>query len=83
MRLSGVNLKFASDRLNITEFRTHLSKYLPALEAGETILLSKRNEPIAEIRGLPGPPTARREDRAQPPDGRFVECLADALRNVL
>jgi antitoxin (DNA-binding transcriptional repressor) of toxin-antitoxin stability system len=40
-------------KLNIHEAKTHLSKYLALLEKGETILLCKRNEPIAEIRPLP------------------------------
>ena len=39
-------------RLNIHEAKTHLSRYLPRLEAGETILLCKRNVPIAEIRPI-------------------------------
>ena len=43
-------------RLNIHEAKTNLSKYLPALEAGETLLLCKRNVPIAEIRPLPKAP---------------------------
>jgi antitoxin (DNA-binding transcriptional repressor) of toxin-antitoxin stability system len=41
-------------RLNIHEAKAHLSKYLPRLAKGETILLCKRNVPIAEIRPLPG-----------------------------
>jgi antitoxin (DNA-binding transcriptional repressor) of toxin-antitoxin stability system len=40
-------------KLNIHEAKTHLSRYLPLLEKGETILLCKRNIPIAEIRPLP------------------------------
>ncbi|MGH9612461.1 MAG: type II toxin-antitoxin system Phd/YefM family antitoxin [Bryobacteraceae bacterium] len=40
-------------RLNIHEAKTHLSKYLPNLERGETILLCKRNVPVAEIRPVP------------------------------
>ncbi|MGA2403190.1 MAG: type II toxin-antitoxin system Phd/YefM family antitoxin [Syntrophobacteraceae bacterium] len=40
-------------RLNIHEAKTHLSKYLERLAGGETILLCKRNVPIAEIRPLP------------------------------
>ena len=40
-------------RLNIHEAKTHLSQYLERLAAGETILLCKRNVPIAEIRPLP------------------------------
>lgn len=40
-------------KLNIHEAKTHLSKYLARLEKGETIVLCKRNTPIAEIRPLP------------------------------
>ncbi len=40
-------------KLNIHEAKTHLSRYLTLLAQGETILLCKRNEPIAEIRPLP------------------------------
>lgn len=39
-------------KLNIHEAKTHLSKYLARLAKGETIVLCKRNEPIAEIRPL-------------------------------
>lgn len=38
--------------LNISEIKTHLSKYLDCLAGGETIILCKRNVPIAEIRGI-------------------------------
>jgi antitoxin (DNA-binding transcriptional repressor) of toxin-antitoxin stability system len=44
-------------RLNIHEAKTHLSEYLGRLEKGETIILCKRNVPIAEIR--PIKPAAR------------------------
>lgn len=40
-------------RLNIHEAKTHLSRYLARLQRGETIVLCKRNVPIAEIRPLP------------------------------
>lgn len=40
-------------RLNIHEAKTHLSRYLDDLARGETIVLCKRNVPIAEIRPLP------------------------------
>ncbi|MEE9164731.1 MAG: type II toxin-antitoxin system Phd/YefM family antitoxin [Nitrospinota bacterium] len=39
-------------RLNIHEAKTHLSKYLKRLAKGESIILCKRNNPIAEIRPL-------------------------------
>ena len=47
-------------KLNIHEAKTHLSKYLERLRKGETIILCKRNTPIAEIRPLP---TARTKKR--------------------
>ncbi|MSQ47699.1 MAG: type II toxin-antitoxin system Phd/YefM family antitoxin [Deltaproteobacteria bacterium] len=37
-------------KLNLHEVKTHLSRYLPLLKKGETILLCKQNVPIAEIR---------------------------------
>ncbi|MCD6265363.1 MAG: type II toxin-antitoxin system Phd/YefM family antitoxin [Deltaproteobacteria bacterium] len=40
-------------RLNIHEAKTHLSRYLDELVKGETIILCKRNIPIAEIRAIP------------------------------
>ena len=47
-------------RLNIHEVKTHLSRYLAKLARGETILLCKRNIPIAEIRPLPRRRKAKR-----------------------
>jgi antitoxin (DNA-binding transcriptional repressor) of toxin-antitoxin stability system len=47
-------------KLNIHEAKTHLSRYLNRLAQGESILLCRRNTPIAEIRPLP---SARKEKR--------------------
>ncbi len=47
-------------KLNIHEAKTHLSRYLERLRKGETIILCKRNTPIAEIRPLPLPRTKKR-----------------------
>ena len=40
-------------KLNIHDAKTHLSRYLSDLQEGETIVLCKRNIPIAEIHPLP------------------------------
>ncbi len=40
-------------RLNMHEAKTHLSRYVAQLQEGETIVLCRRNEPVAEIRALP------------------------------
>ena len=47
-------------KLNIHAAKTHLSAYLERVAKGETILLCKRNTPIAEIRPLPRRRTVRR-----------------------
>ena len=40
-------------RLNVQEAKTNLSRYLDRVAAGETVILCRRNVPIAEIRALP------------------------------
>jgi antitoxin (DNA-binding transcriptional repressor) of toxin-antitoxin stability system len=40
-------------KVNIHEAKTHLSRYLAMLSNGQSVLLCKRNRPIAEIRPLP------------------------------
>ena len=40
-------------KINIHEAKTHLSRYLARVAKGETIVLCKRNIPIAEIRPIP------------------------------
>lgn len=37
-------------RLNINEIKSNLSKYVEMVQDGETIVLCKRNLPVAEIR---------------------------------
>jgi prevent-host-death family protein len=40
-------------RINIHEANTHFSRYVKRVLQGESIILCKRNVPIAEIRPLP------------------------------
>lgn len=47
-------------KTNIHDAKTHLSEYLAKLGEGETIVLCKRNKPVAEIRLLPRQPAKRR-----------------------
>ncbi len=37
-------------KVNIHEAKTHLSKYLKKVEKGQTVILCRRNVPIAELR---------------------------------
>ncbi len=68
-------------RLNMHEAKTHLSRYVARLREGETIVLCRRNEPIAEIRALPGGrseprPIGLARSRFTVPDS-FFEPLPD------
>ena len=47
-------------KLNIHEAKTHLSAYLKRIAEGETVILCKRNVPVAEIRALEPERTAPR-----------------------
>ncbi len=44
-------------KINIRELKAHLSAIVERVEGGETIVVSKHNEPVAELR-----PIARRSD---------------------
>lgn len=39
-------------KLNIHEIKTQFSKYIERVEAGETVVVCKRNIPVAEIRRI-------------------------------
>lgn len=71
-------------RLNVHEAKTHLSRYLARLEAGETILLCRRNKPIAEIRPIAAVRTAPRplglaKDRVEILAGFFEPLPAEIV----
>jgi prevent-host-death family protein len=72
--------------LNVNEAKAHLSKYLHAVEAGETVVLCRRNVPVAEIRLLPAKastksrPVGLAQDRGEPlPDSFFDELPEEIL----
>ena len=39
-------------KVNIHDAKTHLSQYLEEVAHGETVLLCRRNQPVAELRPL-------------------------------
>ena len=48
-------------RVNIHEAKTHLSRYLERVAEGESIVICKRNNPVAELR-----PIAKPEKKLRP-----------------
>ena len=69
-------------KVNIAEAKTHLSRYLDIVEKGETVVVCRRNVPIAEIRPVPKPCVEERPvgiDRGMIVPASFFEPLPDDL----
>ena len=69
-------------RVNIAEAKTRLSRYLEAVERGETVVVCRRNVPIAEIRPVAKPRKEPRPvgiDRGMEVPPSFFEPLAEDL----
>lgn len=67
-------------KVNIADAKTHLSRYLDIVERGETVVVCRRNVPIAEIRPVPRPCTEERPvgiDRGMTVPHSFFEPLPD------
>ena len=74
--------KWSMIRVNVAEAKAHLSRYLESVERGETVVLCRRNVPIAEIRAIPRPARELRPvgiDRGMTLPAAFFEPLPDDL----
>ena len=61
--------------LNMQEAKTHLSRHIASLKAGDRIILCRRNRPVAEIR-----PISDRLDEPRPVGlGRGLAEVTDAF----
>jgi prevent-host-death family protein len=69
-------------RINIADVKANLSRYLERVESGESIIICRRNVPIAEIRPiakLPEKPRPIGIDRGMVIPQSFFEPLPDDL----
>ncbi len=69
-------------KINTAEAKARLSHYLERVEGGETVVVCRRNVPIAEIRPLPKLPSTQRPvgiDRGMKVPASFFEPLPDDL----
>ena len=71
-------------QVNVQEAKTHLSRYLDAVEKGEVVILCRHNKPIAELRAIPTEPEPRKAPRFGLWDGfgvseSFFEPLPDDI----
>ncbi len=69
-------------KINIAEAKAHFSRYIEAVERGETVTVCRRNVPVAEIRPLRQPLRDLRPvgiDRGMEVPASFFEPLPDDL----
>jgi prevent-host-death family protein len=69
-------------KVNIAEAKTHFSHFLERVERGETVVICRRNVPVAEIRPLAKLPHKVRPvgiDRGMVIPESFFEPLPDDL----
>jgi len=67
-------------KVNIADAKTHLSRYLDLVAKGETVVVCRRNVPIAEIRPVPRASVDERPvgiDRGMTIPPSFFEPLPD------
>jgi antitoxin (DNA-binding transcriptional repressor) of toxin-antitoxin stability system len=70
-------------KLNLNQAKTHLSDCITRVQAGETVVICRRNHPVAEIRAIAQPPGKPRpigllKGRFSVPDS-FFEPLPDEI----
>jgi antitoxin (DNA-binding transcriptional repressor) of toxin-antitoxin stability system len=70
-------------RVNIAEAKAHLSELLKEVQAGQTVVICNRNEPVAELKAVPQPmkkprPIGLAKGQFTVPDS-FFEPLPDWL----
>lgn len=69
--------------LNLNQAKTHLSECIAQAEVGETVIICKRNKPVAELRAIPQPqekprPFGLLKGQFSVPEG-FFEPLPDEI----
>lgn len=71
--------------INATEASRRFSDLLDAVEAGETVTVTRGNRPVAEIRParrLTGRDLRAALDGTEPPDERFAADIAGAVASL-
>ncbi len=70
-------------RVNLADAKSRLSQYIDSVERGETVIICRRNVPVAEIRSLPRPLVEPRPVGTDPglviPDSFFDPLPEDLL----
>ena len=70
------------NRINVAEAKARLSHYLDKVGKGETVIICRRNVPIAELRPIPAPLRQPRPvgiDRGMTIPDSFFDPLPDDL----
>lgn len=65
--------------VNVHEAKAKLSEYLARVEAGETVIICRRNQPIAELKALPQPPKKPRPMGLARGKGRVLPAFFEPM----
>jgi prevent-host-death family protein len=77
------------DIVNVHEAKAHLSEYLARVEAGETLVIARRNKPVAQLIPIPPDETAPKKRPIGLAKGmghvgpEFFEPLGEELSGLL
>jgi len=66
-------------KVNVAQAKAHLSHLLRRARAGVQVVICHRNQPVAELRALPGLPTGRRKLGSGPHGVRVPPSFHDPL----
>ena len=69
--------------MNVREAKAHLSEYLAQVEAGEIIVICRRNKPIAELRSIATPRKTPRPIGLAAGTGHVPPAFFEPLDDVL
>ncbi|MDQ2907995.1 MAG: type II toxin-antitoxin system Phd/YefM family antitoxin [Candidatus Eremiobacteraeota bacterium] len=68
-----------TSKVNVANFKAHVSTYLGRVQAGETVTVCRRNVPIAELRPVAEPAPKKRVFRNLHPGWQIPDSFFDPL----
>jgi len=71
--------KMTNSKVNVADFKAHVSTYLRRVAAGETVIVCRRNVPVAELRPVEQPAPNKRVFRDLYPGWEIPDSFFEPL----
>lgn len=65
---------YKTEKVNLAMVKEHLSAYVTMAERGETVVVCRRNKPVAKLVGTEDPPARNRTRLGSAPGSVVVKC---------